>query len=504
MDLVFERTDGLSCSEFLYKAVAKHYVKNYELGLIDSWSFGYDPETKFPSSNSDGREENLEKYHGLRIKRKQIEGKKNIKEQIEALIANKEVCMISADLFWIPWEPICYRNRHWQHAILITDIVATGYVCHDYYSIEGSILPFDHLPNKIDLATFEVVEPTERLQTIEDVTEVLHRTLVKNLIECNAFVKMLDFAEIFNDTFDICKATADSEVFENSRLINSVNRVAQCRFQFAIALDYLNERFPQSYFTVFSKGLRKCAVAWKSIMSLLIKAYLTSNNENIINKVHNKIIDAKIAEETICKELMETLQLRQYSKGIEETISMRFDKYHFCDLTDLFNHKAFGDEINRQYACYEQNCFMKIDKTTPSRELCCSELRFKLGNLAELTFDNIICAKQIIKIEQVCRAVMIMSNAEYDHQIDKIIIHTDSGDIVQEISTTSWHSTPVLNDTIMWNGCGCVSTNSGIHILPGAKSIFGKTYNLQKEEYITSIELPENPNIHIFAITVCQ
>lgn len=503
----FEKKDGLSCVEFIYKAVAGYYSIDYELAFISSWSFSYDLNTCIASSNEDDRDMNLKKYHGLQVTTQIASGQDAIYKKIKDILLEKKICMIYTDLYYIPWVKSCYERRHWSHAVLITDITEKGYYCYDYYSTTGEILPFDQVPEQIKISFFDLVTPTISVNDSHLCKTLLMKVLKDRIENCNAFIQMELFAKSLNDAFDIRKITSDSEIFENSMFINSINRIAQCRFQFASVLTYMNKRFPELDFINIVTQFEKSAVSWKAITALLMKAYLLPDNAKIINKVSHKVSEVRGIEECIYNKLMAILRDHSFKTPTVKVNESNFStltnsSWRFVDVQKFLNHKAFGDEANTQQARYEDESFMLLNSQITDDYLSFGELQFKLGDLRNGRYDNIECSSQIIDINTKCSEIAILANAEYDHQIDYMDVWEADSKHTIEISTTSWQCTPVLGDIIVWRGIGGIMEAGRIIEDPTEKRLFGKAYLLPNTAYVRNIILPHNPNFHIFAISV--
>lgn len=506
MELVFERKDGLSCVEFLYKAVAQYYSMDYELAFIDAWSFSYDMSTGVAISNEGNREMNLQKYHGIKVLSSILEGQENIVQRIKLLLAEKKMCMMRTDLYYIPWSASNYKKRHLNHAILITDVTHDGFFCYDFIQTKGEILPFDHIPNQVGVSSFELVTPEIKLNDVGDCKALLTRTITKGIADGHAFAQMDCFSKSFNDSFCIHEMISDPEIFENSYFINSINRIAQCRFQFAAVLAYLNALYPDLNLLDIESMLKKSAVYWKAITALLIKSYLLSDSSAIIKKISHKVLEAKALEEQAYIELQKIVKDNNLSerKAINETMTQHLSQkalWKFIDIKNHVNHKAFGDAVNTQHAQYEQNWFIRISQELEGQILSFDPFCFKLSNLSADKYDNIECAEQVIEINAECSEVALLANAEYDHQVDTMTVLGKESKHLIEISTTSWRCTPVLGDTVVWSGIGAVQNDGKILIGHGEKRLFGKIYQIPKM-HVEKIVLPYNPNFHIFALSI--
>lgn len=504
MKLEFERKDGLSCVEFIYKGVAGNLALEYELAFLEAWSFGFDKENHTAFSNEGNRENNLVKFHGLKVINHYPSQGEDISLFIKATIEQYGMCMILTDLYDIPWSATCYQKRHWTHAILITDIIATGYYCYDFYAMEGIVLPTDKLVTVYKIVTFQATTIAAPVNDFKSFRGLLIETLNKKIECCNAFGSMESFADDIRNCLDIHEIAKDADSFENSKFINSVNRVAQCRFQFASVLEYANQKYPEAHFEECISLLKKCAVSWKSITALLIKAYLVKDTKRVLQKVANKVLEAKQLEEYVYSELKKHLHNQNCGKIAKTNTVHTAIIYHHYDLSAVFNHKAFGDHNNSQKACYEHRSFIMIDDSLQKRYLVAGDLSFRLGEVETATYDNVECCGQKLSIDRNCSAIMILANAEFDHQIDKMGIESEEGYSEIEIATSSWQCTPILGDQVLWSGTGAVQYANDIVKESGKKHLFGKKYLLPHSVYINNINLPDNPNFHIYALTLCE
>ncbi len=505
MKLEFERKDGLSCVEFIYKAMAESMGLNYELAFIESWSFGFDKESRVAHSNEGNREENLYKFHGLKVVNHYLSERDDSSLVINDLLNKYGVCMILTDLYYIPWSATCYQKRHWNHAVLIVDIVENGYYCYDFYAMDGAVLPTSSLSSVRRIVTFEKDDFASPIKDFSSFKSLLLKTLNHKIDHCKAFDAMAEFADDVRYRLDIHQIASDAYSFENSRFINAVNRVAQCRFQFSAVLEYANECYSEACFDEYVELLKKCAVSWKSITALLIKAYLVKDSSRVLKKVAEKVIEAQKLEKHIYGQLKNQLELQETREIISTQEVLTEEKNHFYyDLSNIFNHKAFGDYANSQDARFEHRSFMVFDEQLQKGYLYTDGLAFKLAEVKTTNYDNVECCGQRLKINRRCNAIMILANAEFDHQIDWLIIESGKERIKVEVSASSWQCTPILGDKVLWSGAGAVQYMGAIEIDEGKKYLFGKKYLLPYSIYIDSIQLPDNPNFHIYALTLCE
>lgn len=506
MKLEFERKDGLSCVEFLYKAMAQYYSKDYELAFIDAWSFSYDASTGVATSNEGNRESNFRKYHGIKVTSNIVEGRENIIRRVKMILAAKNMCIMRTDLYYIPWSAANYGKLHLNHSVLIIDVSTEGFLCVDFSQTKGEVLPFDHIPEQVGIAFFELETPEVILETKKDCVLLLEATLSRGITDNQAFERMKQFSDALNDAFNIHEIIPDAEGFEDSYFLASLNRIAQCRFQFASALEYLRKMHPSLNFLEIEAMLRKSAVFWKSITALLIKSYLSAESSSIIRKVSNKVLEVKALEEHAYVELQKEIKgtgRKEVGKrnNLEERHAKKNMLWQFVDISNYANHKAFGDLVNTQQARYEQNRFMVLDCKLDQEILVHDSLCFKLGNLRADKYDNIECAEQVIEINSECSEIALLANAEYDHQVDCIEVLGRKLKRVIEISTSSWRCTPILDDTVVWCGIGALQFDEKIVIELGEKRLFGKIYKIP-QMYVKKICLPNNPNFHIFALSI--
>lgn len=507
MEWNFERTDGLACNEFLYRAIAIRSNLGFELAGLESWSFDFDTDELLPGSNEGGYLKNLEKYHGLRTTIVNKEKAEAI-SYIKALVQQNKVCVLWTDLYYTPWAGNRYLRRHWSHAIIIEGVKEDGFFCRDYYAEAGAVLPFDHMPNEAQIEIFDIVPPEVPITTYDQCAKTLQSVLQERIEDCHALDKMDQLAAMFDESFDIHERTRDAELFENSRLINSINRIGSCRFQFVLVLDYFDASFPGHGLKEFADRLRRCAVAWKSITGLLIKSYLVEDNKAIIRRVAEKVMEEKREETAICSDLLQHLQLTDgnVSSSSEEHEEQGLQPWHCqnISLETYFNHKVFGDARNSQHGRVGENEFLLIDELVQGGRLPYRGYEFRLADVVEGKVDNIECSGQTIPIHQKCAAISLAYLAEHAHQIDYLYVNGEHGQVRLDISVSALDFTPVLGDEIIWAGKGGEICDGKVGFHPVEKRLFAQTYLLSEEMEVESITLPMNLNIHIFGLNILQ
>lgn len=514
MNLQFERKNGLNCFEYLIKSIAEYYSLGYELMFLESWGFNFIYKNPinynkciFPENTNSIKL--LEKFHGIKINTYFFEKYDEYIKFIDNYLENKNFPILFVDLFCVPWSLNNFGLHNIRHAILIIKKVENGYMCYDFFSLEPQLMPFDMLKKCFgEVRLIKIVKLTNNIND-EKVSNELYKDLKVCLYEKfiinNSFEKMKNFSDLIQNDFELNDVSIGHTNLANSYFMNAINRLAMCRFQFGISLEYIYKIKNIKEFIIFSKEIEHCAIMWKTVWGMLMKASFMSKNDKLINKVSLRILEISDKE----RKLFETLY-NFLGKVNKFNINIQIDKekiinkkYYKIDLMEYFNHKAFGSLDNNLGANFREG-FILINDDINKNFIKHNEFEFKIPNLEENTFDNIMCNNQTILINRKCKGIMILSCSEFSHQREIAKIISKNSEFGIEILCTCWKdSTPIFGDEIIWSGKEGILGKTGLVESIDNRYLFAKSYNFKYEKYIEKIILPYCPDFHIFAITLC-
>ena len=127
------------------------------------------------------------------------------------------------------------------------------------------------------------------------------------------------------------------------------------------------------------------------------------------------------------------------------------------------------------------------------------EQRYFVPCLVKDMEDNIQCEGQYISVESIrADKMFILANAEWGNYNEIIeIIYKDNEKKMQIMSKFyDWYGNDEQQNRIQFNVLGHMDNN--IRFYGG---IYSSKYNVDHDKQIVAVRLPQNSNIHIYAIT---
>lgn len=192
-----------------------------------------------------------------------------------------------------------------------------------------------------------------------------------------------------------------------------------------------------------------------------------------------------------------------YSDGIED-IEFTSESLVFLDLTPMFNNQGISDGIESTKADLTgSGMSYYFDSPIPPSKL----FRLETFKKKELK-DNISCQEQRIEVEEGFYTKLLMAGvAEWGDFKDKLRLEYEDGSMDELwIGLSDWILQPSFQETILFEG-KMVENVNGVGVLNQSyrTKLYGVSYPLKGAAKLKRIHLPDQPYIHIFAITlVCR
>ncbi|WP_035293167.1 BtrH N-terminal domain-containing protein [Brevibacillus laterosporus] len=294
-----------NCIEDLVASITYWLGRNYELMFADSWDFGFD-QSKYEGQTLGSRlvlrPDNymplLEKYHGLESKTLEASDRKETFELVRSELFCKRPVVVTMDSYWVPWDEK-YQKENNPHILIIVgiDLVTQHFYCTDpFFQKKGVVLPYNNFEQGcLNAITFFTVSE-EKLhfdEIIEDIVEGLSHYMR----EGRAFVEMKKFAEAIVSSLDMQAEMFGYNEFSNVPLFLQLAEVANGRVKYAHMLSFLGERFLPSL-VFYAEELKKLGNGWNVVRGMLIKLYITNNNNpEVLEKIRAKIYNLSTEEE---------------------------------------------------------------------------------------------------------------------------------------------------------------------------------------------------------------
>jgi hypothetical protein len=510
--------------------VANWLNREYELGFLEAWNFNLMPEGSnslellgnrigFGNVEKSVRIENVEErlrimdqYCGMKLNLHNIKDPYKKISIIKEELLNERPTIFFLDMFWCPWNS--YKKRHNPHFCLVVGLDSENNIyCLDYLLDKVVILPFeDFLNGSGECMTF-VFEESPSL----NYQDILYYA-VKRLLEGNTFTNIRKFADDFENSFNF------SMEFENFKtniwevpIHRNLGFIAAGRNHFANFLELIGKKIELKELSCQINELKNIASKWNTVRGILVKSYYLGFDQKKQHEVSNLLREIACVEETVAAKLLEISRdckgNKPFSKDKDMDSTNFFmnhskKKYTFLNLDEHLNNNAFGNKVSINCrADFTGVGHYFLTRGLPAEEIWhIEEMKFKFPKIKEGQNDNISCEQQLINIPQsTYQSIMILASAEYGNFTENIrLIHENAEVTTIIINFSDFSFLPVFNETVAWKGECVQKEENEAKIMENSKRIFAKEFKILTEGVIKQIVLPYCPNIHIFAITLCE
>jgi len=458
----------------------------------------------------------IEQFHGVRFYSNEFEGMTSVLEAIETDIQRGRIMLALVQSFWLPWDMYYRKNTRNLHFFVINGIDRGAGVLHcsdAYYDKQDMVLPIESF-NKgfIRMIQYELHdEPRDQTYTLNP--QHLENTLdetVASILNFRAFMKVYDIKKHLSEF-------TPRTVWRSPFLSHLEYDIVQGRRQFAFFLKFLLKEASIPNVQPVLKQFENLASEWMIIKSLFIKQYFSENSERFHGSIHERLGNIIDHERTAVNLLIEVLQQKEPPIMVPKKSEIQADlsgnennneEYFFLDLVPFLNNIAFqtGNRTGKadisgtgEFLEVAEDCFDEPLQTDSCRfQTSISDV----GN----SFDNISCQGQTIKLSLMSPkdSLMIMGCAEYgDFTVPIKVTYSDHETDYPDFRFTDW-----VHDTHIPEGAGIVLSGEsyrkteGTEFRMGKRNIIAVTQNLKRNAGIAEIQLPNCPNIHIFAMTL--
>lgn len=247
-----------------------------------------------------------------------------------------------------------------------------------------------------------------------------------------------------------------------------------------------------------------------NMVKSLISKSIFSKNKDILDKAASKLYHINIIERELYSQIIRLNQecsfgllnftrFRGQFNPSKDNLELIKDpsEIKWLILNDYYNSKAFLLQNNHE--------------SDNIKEYICNKERFLLNenfiklvpydytrDVFEYKLDNVFCDNQRLILPGECYSEMIIYGfSEWDHVEDELILRYKSNDeeyITVQMSECG--SPPFFGEFIGWEG---YKLQLGKRLISKAY-IFGKVYKLSTSDELIEIQLPDNANLHIFAV----
>lgn len=511
------------CFDDCIATLSKYIGRDFELMYSGSWSFGFDPADSSCLSSIGKRVRIdrlnkyrlLEKYHGITLTDNNLpesEGIDCIKSNLES---GKPVILI-IDCFWCPWDPGFRKYHNSGHSFLITgfDEERNTFKCTDgYYMKKDLCLPIDcYSKGFVGTASYSVA-PEPAVGSPAEIVKNCAEALIQDNNGVNCFEQMRDFGrELLHLNPEIELEGYDS--FWETPVWYAFDSIISSRIEYAISLKYAADKEGGAVFEGIEDMLCRLIERWNVCKGMLSKIFSSDRRAGEVQKrLCNRVLEAAEKEEEIAGLIVKTNRNLRTAKDVfiadrecDNTVMPYYQSSCvFIDLSNFKNNKAF-DIYPSSGATADftgHGHYFIYDGLLGEDILKIGERAFKVNIKPFDCYDNVSCSEQNIPVpEGIYNRIFIMGCAEYGDYSDTLKIQLkDDRCLELPIMFYEW-SHSANNDTAAWEGK--IAEKKDGEWVSGNRlhKIYAKGYRLDCNTEVSSIRLPDCPNIHIFAITM--
>ncbi len=341
------------------------------------------------------------------------------------------------------------------------------------------------------------------------VNSMQHRkTLSKNAFDAiRLFADSMEFMNILTEC-------PNEKIINNTPLCSNLRKICRYRNLFASSLEYMSQKCDVPPLSEIAKMFLQCGSKWYLVLSLIAKIfYKHAIDLSRISKIKQHVYQIADFEESIADLLLNTVETYRTAdrpKFDRENIEQGFTdtSYIFLDLKEYFNSKAFNADpqnVNKVDFTGTNNCFL-TDGLPADGILYAEGISFSIKECSTNNDDNIACDSQIINIPKeigVAESISFLCCGEWGNFYESVKLYFANGNIESTyLEFTDWiYVTPPAGWSVAWKGTTLNFKDSENIRLSGAY-LYMKKFRINSKSEILSIELPNSPSSHIFAISL--
>lgn len=514
-----EKETGLTCLDDCIATLANYYQCHYEMMYADGFEvLSGSGEYYFASSyhiRLVNGPRNLTDYHGMTLQKKDFFTKRKMKREIQNEIKEGRPVLLLFDPFWCPWDWGFqqYSNEE-GHCFLVRDVTDSGFICADpYFEKEAEKLPYEFFVKGIRGVYF-VTCTGERAVSSEEYKERLEELFIM-CKKGNYFEGLRSLIDDIAYRDDIFNEVKSDELFWRSPLVGILLRINQSIQSISTLVRYVAKQLENKKLLAMGDQIWNLAITWKQARKLIIKLYFMKRQderlkEKTVEKMRLVVQELESMPEQIQKifKEQERGELPKQKKNTAKQVVKADLHFHPLDLTGWMNNKAFLYEKDLEKEIWEADfssighCYL-VGEVDKRKHWKVGNTEFAMAAIYGDGMDNVVCDGQRIPMSlSGCQSLALIGSAEFGCSTEIMkIIDQNGQEYEMEFHATDYIYEPYYGETIAWTGKGAYKKEAGYEIMPETVYLYTKTYPLPTED-ISYIELPINPSIHIFGITV--
>jgi hypothetical protein len=307
--------DGHDCLEDIL-AVLSHWLgRDYEMMFMDTWGFIYYPpmQSKILGSRIDTGDfrvwENLHYYHGILANwRFNLTMEERFCTIRSELSKNCPVIM-HTDGYYIPWIKI-YQKFHRDHTCLIIGIDEDdNLICLDpFWNTDINLLPKENFVLSDSTCTTICLEDEKVKQVwANDLEKAIKNLIGKNNRSC--FDMLRSFSDDLYNLINLSDEIKGCEEWPYvAPLFMQLFKIGHSRTNFGSMLNYLGDRYDQSYLNIYAEKLKLLKDKWISVIRTLVLVSEAIDYKAELNYCYDTLYEIADEEESIANDLYNKLK----------------------------------------------------------------------------------------------------------------------------------------------------------------------------------------------------
>lgn len=507
-----EKETSLFCLDDCIATLADYYQCSYEMMYLGGYRISIQQGAQDFAARYDiwlaDRFDNLQKYHGLLIRKCDFNWKHRIIKKIRTELEEGRPVLLLLNPYWCPWDDGFQRyDAVPGHCFIIKGEYDGGFLCVDpYFEKDDMELPFSLFRKGV-----QEVYCTEKLTAME-VSDAEYRDLLddmfRKLSEAAYFDSLRSFIIDMEQNGNIFQSIRAEEDFWISPLIVFLLKVNQSIQNIATVTAYVAERCDSLSLEELGAKLWNTAVKWKQARKLVIKLYFIRRQDEslkarTIERLESIIDDMERSVSGLPEEI--TGERKEKNSSVMEH---RESGEVVLALKEYMNNKAFlrqselkKGELEADFSSVG-NCYI-LNDTEGFHELYSRDHKIRMPEAGQPGNDNIACSGQGIPVpEGRYSHISLIGAAEFGNSSDIMKVTSTRGRRYEvEFQFTDYICEPCFGETIAWKGRGIHKKGNGYEWMPEDLYLYQQKLEMP-DDIIDEITLPVNPSIHLFAIVL--
>lgn len=511
--LPMEKTEPMFCAESAAASIAKWMNHHYELMFVDMLGFDFDYEAALKDGVM-GKNltigftvrqilDNLEKYHGIKVKATFVNSENVISFLKECIDRNMPIGMSYSE------EYCDWTNGTEESYLLLYGYEEEHFLCYDMHTYEKIewALSFKNMVDFVQ-SMKEARCETYYLER-EERKDVSVDTIIERINECRyctdeMLEKRLQMADYIEHQIDIQREVKGYEdIVFNAPLFLNITHILRGRKLLASSFEYIYNITRDRSALECSFVFNKFGNRWKKIWSRLQITYFRYTDSKSVpckKKLKSISDELRVLVNEEYQYVMDLCNHRIDGNNnfimISESEDLAGSQINELDISGYLNNRAFARSIeNKEQAdisgCGEYFYIGDLSDTITVNvynQPVSIEL-FKEGG------DNISCQEQTIEVDAAkCKKILFVGCAEWGEVVEKVTLTFENGKEIEVICyIADWYNQ--FSSKCIWSG-----DMKDVNGEKGKRSLFGYVYDWTEEMKLTSIQLPKNKNMHIFKI----